>query len=70
MKPNGTIRYAALVAALLCATVTSCRRAAGEPALPEAETAVQVGFRISLGALGETARATRAGDYDDGRGVD
>ena len=31
MKPNGTIRYAALVAALLCATVTSCRRAAGEP---------------------------------------
>ena len=31
---------------------------------------MQVGFRISLGALGETARATRAGDYDDGRGVD
>ena len=70
MKSNGIIRYAALVAALLCATLPSCCRTADEPALPEAETAVQVGFRISLGALGGAARATRADGYDDGRGVD
>ena len=70
MKSNGIIRYAALVAALLCATLPSCRRTADEPSLPEAETAVQVGFRISLGALGGAARATRADGYDDGRGVD
>ena len=31
---------------------------------------MQVGFRISLGALGGAARATRADGYDDGRGVD
>ena len=48
MKSNGIIRYAALVAALLCATLPSCRRTADEPSLPEAETAVQVGFRLSL----------------------
>lgn len=70
MKSNGIIRYAALVAALLCATLPSCRRTADEPSLPEAETAVQVGFRISLGALDGAARATRADGYDDGRGVD
>lgn len=70
MKSNGIIRYAALVAALLCATLPSCRRTADEPSLPEAETAVQVGFRISLGALGALGGATRADGYDDGRGVD
>ena len=70
MKSNGIILYAAQVAALLCATLPSCRRTADEPSLPEAETAVQVGFRISLGALGGAGRATRADGYDDGRGVD
>lgn len=69
MESRGIIRYAALAAALVCATVSSCRRAADDLPRPVPEQTVEVGFRISLGAIGGGGSATRA-DYDDGRGVD